>query len=77
MQIFVLTIGPIRSYGFYHYDVMTDYLQTYNYFANCQYDYGITSLIVMLSSYIATVLHLKFFLEQDLLVAIKYPFIHG
>ena len=77
MQIFVLIIGPIRAYGFYHYDVMTDYLQTYNYFANCHYKYGFTSLAVMLSSYIATVLHLKFFLKNDLLNAMKYPFILG
>ena len=76
LQILVLILGPLRAYGLYHYDVLTDFFQTYNYFANCHYKYGAASLAVILSSYVSTVLHLKFFMKQDFLVALKYPFLH-
>ena len=76
LQLLVLVVGPIRAYGLYHYDIITDVLQTYNFFANCQWKYAIGSILIMLSSYVTTVCHLIFSRNQETLVAIRYPYFH-
>ena len=75
-QFFVVLFGPISTYGFYHYDLITDTLQTINLFNNCHYNYGMLSISFILISYLTTALHLIFFLKKDKWIALAYPYHH-
>ena len=76
LNLFKIFFGPIRIYGFYHYDVATDLLQTGTLFSNCHYKYGIASIFLIVISYIITTLHLRFYLRVRWSKAIFYPFYH-
>lgn len=75
-QIFAVLFGPISTYGFYHYDIITDILQIIALFSNCHWRYGFISILFIVISYITSVIHLILFMDQDLFTAISYPYYH-
>ena len=76
MQLFEILFGPMSTYGFYHYDIITDIMQTVNLFQNCHHRYGILSICFILISYLTTVIHLIYFMEKDKFTAMFYPYYH-
>ena len=76
LNLFKIFFGPIRIYGFYHYDVVTDFLQAGSLFSNCHYKYGIASILFIFISYVTTTFHLRFYLRVKWTKAIFYPFYH-
>ena len=67
----------LLSYCLYHYDLLTDSLNTFTLFQNCHPYFGITSICIMICSYVTTVLYLTFQMNEKIRVAILYPFKHG
>ena len=67
---------PLLTYGLYNFDLLTDLLNTVTLFQNCHTYLGLISMSIMLSSYITTVLYLKFEMEEKMSVALLYPFQH-
>ena len=72
-----LFLDPVKTYGVYYYDITTDILQTYTLYDNCHYYYAVTSVCLMIASYVTTVLHLVHFLNISPLRASMYPYYHS
>ena len=69
-------VDPIRVYGAYFYDVITDTLQAITLFLNCHLKYGLASIALIVISYITTVIHLICSLNINPLDAVCYPYYH-
>ena len=65
--------GPIMTYILYYYDYYTDLTLTYDYYINCNYIYGTISLLIIIVSYIATVLYLRYATNTSMKSALCYP----
>ena len=63
----------IKVSGFYYYDVFTDIYFMQILFKNCHNQYGYTSLVIMITSYVTTVLYLIFRENQKPLIALCFP----
>ena len=81
MEIVKALFMPLLTYGLYNLDLLTDLFNTITLFQNCHPKYGILSVCIMLSSYITTVLYLKFQMKLKWslngAVALFYPFQHS
>ena len=67
-------IIPLLTYCVYYYDILTDLLNAITLFQNCHKYLGMTSISIIFSSYITTLLYLKFQMEEKITVALLYPF---
>ena len=77
LQILLTFLGPIKAYGFYHKDIISDTIHTITLFLNCHWKYGIASIAIVLTSYFSTVLHLILFMNEKPLTASTYPYRHA
>ena len=77
MEIVKALFMPLLTYGLYNLDLLTDLFNTITLLQNCHPKYAILSICIMLSSYITTVLYLKFQMEHKMSVALFYPFQHS
>ena len=66
-------IKPVFLVGFYYFDVCFDTFNTVNLLNNCHYYYGAYSISVMLSTYLTTVMFIKFAMKKSWKVATLYP----
>ena len=66
---------PIRMCGLYYADVLSDILQMFGLYNNCHVDYFLISLGIIASSYIITVVYIKFAENLKWSKAFFYPWI--
>ena len=76
MKIILSFLGPIKTSGLYYYDIYTDFYLMQTLFNNCHTQYGYISLIIMITSYITTVLFLISKRHQHPIVALCFPIYH-
>ena len=76
LNLINLIFDPLKSYGAYYCDLITDVLQAYTLFDNCHYKYAVTSISLLGMSYVVTVLHLIFLLKEPPFKAMMYPINH-
>ena len=76
MKILMSFLGPIKTSGLYYYDIYTDFYLMQTLFNNCHNQYGYISLIILITSYITTVLFLIFKGNQNPIVALCFPIYH-
>ena len=76
VKILMSFLGPIKTSGLYYYDIYTDFYLMQTLFNNCHNQYGYISLIIMITSYITTVLFLIFRGNQKPLIAVCFPIYH-
>ena len=76
-KILLTIIGPLLTYGLYYFDLYSDTYNMITLFVNCHFYYGLTSLTIMLISYISTAMFLKYKFNQDFKKALLYPYYHG
>ena len=77
IKVFETLIGPIKSYGLYYYDIISDFLFMITLFRNCHFKYGITSLSIMILSYLTTMIYLTVYMKQNFKKSLIYPYYHG
>ena len=76
-KISLTLIGPIKSYGLYYYDHISDIIFMVTLFRNCHKYYGIASLFIVIMSYISTVVLLVVRMKQKIKKAVLYPVYYG
>ena len=76
VKILMSFLGPIKTSGLYYYDIYTDFYLMQTLFNNCHYQYGYISLIILITSYLTTVLFLIFKGNQTPIVALCFPIYH-
>ena len=76
VKILLSFLGPIKSSGLYYYDIYTDFYLMQTLFNNCHDQYGYISLVIIITSYITTVLFLIFKGHQNPIVALCFPIYH-
>ena len=70
-------IGPVLTYGLYYYDYFSDLSLMITLFINCHYYYGITSIVIMVLSYVTSAIFLKFKMKQEFKESLLYPYYHS
>ena len=75
-KVLNILLGPILAFVLFYSDILTDFSNTIADFCNCNYLYGTVSLAIMLSSYMTTVIYLKFALKESLCSSLSYPLHH-
>ena len=76
MKIILSFLGPIKTSGLYYYDIYTDFYLMQTLFNNCHPNYGYVSLVIIITSYITTVLYLIFRGNQPPIIALCFPVYH-
>ena len=74
MRTLLSLFGPLLTYGLYHLDLFSDFMQSINLFSNCHFFYGSMTLLFVLLSYVFTVLLLMYYRKKKLSVASCYTF---
>ena len=69
--------GPIFAYVLYYYDVLSDFINTITLFKNCQPLFASISLMIIFTSYLTTVIYLKYVMKETLISSLCYPLRHG
>ena len=69
--------GPVLGSSLYFYDYSSDIWNIITYFRNCHINFGMFSIIIMVSSYLSTVTYLRFRLKKTLFSALSYPYEHS
>ena len=69
--------GPIFAYVLYYYDILSDFINTITLFNNCQPLFASISLMIIFTSYLTTVLYLKYMVKETLYSSLSYPLRHG
>ena len=69
-------MGPVFSSVLYYYDLVSDAFNAYQLNQNCHKWYASTSVVIMITSYITTVLFLNIRLKKSLCEDLRYPYIH-
>ena len=67
---------PIRMCGLYYADVLSDILQMFGLYNNCHINFFLISLCIVASSYIVTVVYIKFDENLKWSKALFYPWIY-
>ena len=70
-------IGPVFTYGLYYYDYFSDFSLMITLFINCHYHYGLTSIAIMMLSYVTSAIFLKFKMKQEFKESLLYPYFHS
>ena len=74
MQILKTIFGPMLSHVMYYYDIFSDVYNTIISFQNCQPEFGAISLVIIVTSYLTTVVCLKYTRKETLISSLCYPF---
>ena len=77
MQILKTILGPMLSYVLYYYDIFSDVYNTIISFQNCQPEFGAISLVIIVTSYLTTVVCLKYTRKETFTSSLCYPFKHS
>ena len=76
VKIVMSFLGPIKTSGLYYYDIYTDFYLMQTLFNNCHDHYAYISLVIIITSYITTVLFLIFKGNQKPIIALCFPIYH-
>jgi hypothetical protein len=76
VKIIMSFLGPIKTSGLYYYDIYSDFYLMQLLFTNCHNEYAYISLVIIITSYITTVLFLIFKVNQKPIIAMCYPIYH-
>ena len=76
VKIVMSFFGPIKTSGLYYYDIYTDFYLMQTLFNNCHDHYAYISLVIIITSYITTVLFLIFKGNQKPIIALCFPIYH-
>ena len=76
VKIVMSFLGPIKTSGLYYYDIYTDFYLMQTLFNNCHDHYAYISLVIIITSYITTVLFLIFKDNQNPIIALCFPIYH-
>ena len=74
MQVLKTIFGPMFSHVMYYYDIFSDVYNAIISFQNCQPEFGTISLVIIVTSYITTVVCLKYTRKETLISSLCYPF---
>ena len=77
MQILKTIFGPMLSHVLYYFDIFSDVSNTMISFQNCQPVFGAISLVIIMTSYLTTVVCLKYTRKDTLISSLCYPFKHS
>ena len=69
-----LCFGPVLTYGLYHFDLFSDFMQAINLFLNCHHIYGALTVVFILLSYGISVALLRYHRNMVLSKASVYHY---
>ena len=70
-------LGPSLSRALFYSDLASDIFMCINLYRNCHFKYFITSMIIIILSYLTTVFYLRLRTKRDWNIAFGYPYYHG